>query len=514
MRFLSDPAARATALLVTGAAAALVSTSHAQQRFQRTFDQGGGDERAVWAQPIPSGGHYMASLRDPSLTQRSTVWRLNATGVPTWARFVGMDPITHVIPVTVPGLGDGPVAVGGRDVVALSGTGTLLWARRFSAPVGDNFTRGPSVDEYSFASGGFIIAGEGQGLPALRRLGPAGGVWYAQLLRNTSVADAFYPSPPGAFNDVETLPDGFVAVGWLLVPTGGGFATRQTLVVRFGIGGNIVWAKTYRQGQYNAAWGIDIAANGDYLVVGYTKDAVEGGGTYLMRLHPSGAPSPIFAACQRWFVGFSGTRSVEELASGQILLGGTAESSGPASPRYTGALRTTNGGAVIDCLIFGGPVAPTMELGVSAMPTTDGGFIAMGDTTTFAAPGARNLYLIKQSSQGSSPGSGCHESDAPIQELVDVLCDIHNETFELLAETSQTFTPTIAVEPYTGSLLCSNNCPGDLDHSGVVDGADLGSLLASWGPVSPGSGGDLDGSGTVDGADLGQLLASWGACPG
>jgi hypothetical protein len=248
-----------------------------------------------------------------------------------------MDPITHVIPVSVSGLGDGPISVGGRDVVALSGTGTLLWARRVSASVGaDFFTRGPSVDEYSFASGGFIIAGEGQGLPALRRLGPAGGVWYAQLLRNTSVADAFYPSPPGAFNDVATLQDGFVAVGWLKVPTGGGFATRQTLVVRFGIGGTIVWAKTYRQGQYNAAWGIDIAANGDYLVVGYTKDAAEGGGTYLMRLQPNGTPSPAFTECQRWFVGFSGTRSVEELANGQILLGGTVDSFGPLSPRHTG----------------------------------------------------------------------------------------------------------------------------------------------------------------------------------
>ncbi len=61
----------------------------------------------------------------------------------------------------------------------------------------------------------------------------------------------------------------------------------------------------------------------------------------------------------------------------------------------------------------------------------------MGDTTTFVAPGARNLYLIKQSAQGLSPGSGCYESDAPIQELVDVFCDIHDETFELLTDTPE-----------------------------------------------------------------------------
>jgi hypothetical protein len=55
----------------------------------------------------------------------------------------------------------------------------------------------------------------------------------------------------------------------------------------------------------------------------------------------------------------------------------------------------------------------------------------------------------------------------------------------------------------------------DLNGDGVVDGADLGSLLGSWGDCS-GSAcatecqADLDCSGTVDGADLGALLGSWG----
>lgn len=48
--------------------------------------------------------------------------------------------------------------------------------------------------------------------------------------------------------------------------------------------------------------------------------------------------------------------------------------------------------------------------------------------------------------------------------------------------------------------------PGDLDGNGVVDGADLGELLANWGGSGPG---DLDGNGVVDGADLGELLANW-----
>ncbi len=53
-------------------------------------------------------------------------------------------------------------------------------------------------------------------------------------------------------------------------------------------------------------------------------------------------------------------------------------------------------------------------------------------------------------------------------------------------------------------------CVGDVDGSGSVDGADLGSLLAAWGTNDAGA--DFDGNGIVDGADLGALLAAWGPC--
>ncbi len=53
-------------------------------------------------------------------------------------------------------------------------------------------------------------------------------------------------------------------------------------------------------------------------------------------------------------------------------------------------------------------------------------------------------------------------------------------------------------------------CMGDLNADDVVDGQDLGLLLAEWG--SDGQG-DLDDNDVVDGQDLGLLLADWGACP-
>jgi hypothetical protein len=52
--------------------------------------------------------------------------------------------------------------------------------------------------------------------------------------------------------------------------------------------------------------------------------------------------------------------------------------------------------------------------------------------------------------------------------------------------------------------------PADLNGDGVVNGADLGTLLSNWGPCAAGAcAGDLDCSGTVDGSDLGAMLAAW-----
>lgn len=52
---------------------------------------------------------------------------------------------------------------------------------------------------------------------------------------------------------------------------------------------------------------------------------------------------------------------------------------------------------------------------------------------------------------------------------------------------------------------------GDLNFDGVVNGADLGLLLGTWGgcPTDNGCVGDLNDDGTIDGADLGILLGAW-----
>jgi hypothetical protein len=55
------------------------------------------------------------------------------------------------------------------------------------------------------------------------------------------------------------------------------------------------------------------------------------------------------------------------------------------------------------------------------------------------------------------------------------------------------------------------DCNPDLNGDDVVDGADVGLLLAAWGQGVDGPA-DIDQDGDVDGADLGLLLSAWGPC--
>lgn len=60
---------------------------------------------------------------------------------------------------------------------------------------------------------------------------------------------------------------------------------------------------------------------------------------------------------------------------------------------------------------------------------------------------------------------------------------------------------------------CVELCIGDLNGDGVVDGGDLGIMLAYWGSCGKGPcPADFNGDGAVDGADLGLILSAWGDC--
>lgn len=71
-------------------------------------------------------------------------------------------------------------------------------------------------------------------------------------------------------------------------------------------------------------------------------------------------------------------------------------------------------------------------------------------------------------------------------------------------------------EDYNGNVIPDYcECIADLYVDGVVNGVDLGALLAYWGPTTSSAASqraDLNRDGAVDGIDLGYQLSRWGPC--
>jgi len=83
-----------------------------------------------------------------------------------------------------------------------------------------------------------------------------------------------------------------------------------------------------------------------------------------------------------------------------------------------------------------------------------------------------------------------------------------------LADANSNGIPDIC-ECATHPELGACRCAGDIVADGTVNGADLGTLLAYWGPRTSGSfsiASDINGDARIDGSDLGALLANWGTC--
>jgi hypothetical protein len=59
---------------------------------------------------------------------------------------------------------------------------------------------------------------------------------------------------------------------------------------------------------------------------------------------------------------------------------------------------------------------------------------------------------------------------------------------------------------------CQNDCTGDFNSDGEVNGQDLGVFLVEWGQCAD-CAADLNGDGFVNGIDLGVFLVAWGPCP-
>ncbi|MFO0874453.1 MAG: FG-GAP-like repeat-containing protein [Phycisphaerales bacterium] len=144
--------------------------------------------------------------------------------------------------------------------------------------------------------------------------------------------------------------------------------------------------------------------------------------------------------------------------------------------------------------------------GTSTSSILDGGGGALWDSMTLDAtlPASTSLSIdVRASDDASDMGRWTTVAPGALADVIDPTARYFQYRVALAGADP-------SASPIVRALSVSTTpvgFPGDLDHDGVVDGADLGLLLAAWG--SSDADADLNADGVVDGADLGALLAAW-----
>lgn len=153
----------------------------------------------------------------------------------------------------------------------------------------------------------------------------------------------------------------------------------------------------------------------------------------------------------------------------------------------------------------GGPLTRSL-----ALPTVPGGLqeFEFGDNGELLLLGGSSIVAMKK----TGDFSWVSDPDSPFHGLP-------GGTRMVLSRSTNNNDPAVHDLPAWNNIPANEllpigedrpDCDADLDGDDMVNGADLGVLLARWGTDNGAA--DLNQDGVVNGADLGELLSAWGNC--
>jgi hypothetical protein len=243
--------------------------------------------------------------------------------------------------------------------------------------------------------GGYILVGStysfGPGTPDSQNL---------YLVKTDSLGDTLWTRAFGGAgvevaNSVQQTSDG----GYIV--TGGttsfGAGSRDVYLVKTDSAGDTLWTRTYGGEYGDCGYWVQQTADHGYAITGFTSSPVFMIDFYLIRTDSLGDTL--------WTRTYGGTGTDFGLSGGQTcdggyILAGSTFSFGPGVPDSDNVylVRTDAQGDTLWTRSFGGQ---SWDEGYSVEQTRDSGFIVAGLTQSFGA-GAQDIYLIKTDALGDS----------------------------------------------------------------------------------------------------------------
>ncbi len=431
---------------------ALISISiQAQITFQKTigttFYESGSS-----IQQTSDGGYILVGQRgeySDGFIQGYLV-KLNSIGNIEWTLTVGANNYANLYSVQQTSDG-GYIAAGVQSIsvsdhspllVKINSSGGIQWSKYYS---GNNWDEFSSVRQTS--DGGYILTGHAMSF------GAGGQDMY--IIKTNSVGDTLFTNVIGGtsydYGDcaIQTLDSNYAVLGNTLSFGAGG--SYDASIIKLNALGHIIWAKTYGGTGDEKAGNLVQTSNGSFVFTGFTNSAGSGGyDIFLIKTNSNGDTL--------WTKTYGGPQadygnSVAITSDKGYIISGLTQSFGGGAC----LLKTDSMGNLLWSKIF------TSYGFYFAQETTDGGFIAAGNTSTYGA-GSYDVYFAKTSAQGNS---GCNQSNASFV----------TSTYSPIISTPAYIESPTNIYVYSGSLttghlgqlttLCSNAAVEENDRNSV-----------------------------------------------
>jgi hypothetical protein len=372
----------------------IISLSHAQQRWTRTYG-GAGYDVGLDVQQTQDGGYIIGGYTSSFGAGSYDVWllRLNAQGDTLWAKTYGG--ISDDRGVSVQQTQDGGYIIAGHTdsfgagyidfyLLRTNASGDTLWTKTYGST---GFDWANSVQQTQ--DGGYIIAGWTDSFGAGRN--------DVYLIKTDANGDTLWSKTYGGPYDDEglsvqqTQDSGYIITGYSDVQTIG---NPDLYLIKTDAQGDTLWIKTYRGDPDFGDVGCSVrqSQDGGYIIAGLTGVAFSNMDVWLLKTDAQGDTL--------WAKTYGGDYrdqgySVHQTSDGGYIIAGYTQLSS-SGPYDVNLIKTDASGVTLWTRTYGGS---NYEEGHSVWQTTDTGYIITGFTTSYGG-GLQDVYVIKTDPNG------------------------------------------------------------------------------------------------------------------